>query len=41
MPESVQSFLPTVSEEKAKDQKKNNKEQQPEFVGPRGHQEPK
>jgi pilus assembly protein CpaC len=38
LPETVESFLPTVPEEKAR---KGKKSRQPEFVGPRGHQEPK
>jgi pilus assembly protein CpaC len=40
LPETMEAFLPTVGEEKAKD-KKNTKPPQPEFVGPRGHQVPK
>jgi pilus assembly protein CpaC len=42
LPEMPEAFLPTVSEEKAK--RKGNKGDPPaapEFVGPRGHQEPK
>jgi pilus assembly protein CpaC len=38
LPDTLESFLPTVAEEKAK---KDKKKRQPEFVGPRGHQEPK
>jgi pilus assembly protein CpaC len=40
LPEFPEAFLPTVSEEKAKKQKKPDPKK-PEFVGPRGHQEPK
>lgn len=39
LPETIESFLPSVAEEKAKKNSKNPR--QPEFVGPRGHQEPK
>ena len=40
LPDTIEPFLPTVAQEKAK--KKGAKDQkQPEFVGPRGHQEPK
>jgi pilus assembly protein CpaC len=40
LPDTIEPFLPTVEQEKAK--KKGAKDQkQPEFVGPRGHQEPK
>ena len=43
LPDTVEAYLPTVAEEKAgrkktKEKKSNGK--QPEFVGPRGHQEP-
>lgn len=38
LPETIEPYLPTVEQEKAK-KKKGAK--QPEFVGPRGHQEPK
>lgn len=40
LPETVETFLPTVGEEKASEKKKHPA-QQPEFVGPRGHQVPK
>ena len=39
LPQTVVDFLPTVAEEKAKQTKKVDRK--PEFVGPRGHQEPK
>ena len=44
LPDTVETFLPTIAEEKAakgkgKEKKSANKKQ-PEFVGPRGHQEP-
>ena len=39
LPDTVEPFLPTVEQEKAGAKKKGAK--QPEFVGPRGHQEPK
>jgi pilus assembly protein CpaC len=40
LPETVEPFLPPAAEEKARrGQKRQNR--QPEFVGPRGHQEPK
>lgn len=38
LPETLESFLPTVAEEKAAKDRKNRK---PEYVGPRGQQEPK
>jgi len=47
LPDMTEAFLPTVSEEKAAKQKNDKKksqkagERKPEFVGPRGHQEPK
>ena len=45
LPDTVETFLPTVPEEKAKARKKHKgadqTSRQPEFVGPRGHQEPK
>lgn len=43
MPDMSAAFLPTVAEEKAKKDAKKNKNatQDPAFVGPRGHQEPK
>ncbi len=42
LPDTVETFLPTVAEEKAAKNKKDGKKpkKQPEFVGPRGHQEP-
>lgn len=44
LPDTVDTFLPTVAEEKAaKDKKEAAKKatkKKPEFVGPRGHQEP-
>ncbi|MCC6538155.1 MAG: type II and III secretion system protein family protein, partial [Bryobacterales bacterium] len=43
LPDTVEAFLPTVADEKAAKKKgKDSKEpkKQPEFVGPRGHQEP-
>ena len=39
-PDMPAAFLPTVAEEKAK-KKKNKGSQDPTFVGPRGHEEPK
>lgn len=42
--DNPQAWLPSVAEEKAGKNKKKDKEQgvaKPEFVGPRGHQEPK
>jgi pilus assembly protein CpaC len=39
LPDTVETYLPTVPEEQAKNKKKGTR--QPEFVGPRGHQEPK
>jgi len=44
IPDMTAAFLPTVAEEKAKKagkKKKKNDAQDPAFVGPRGHQEPK
>ncbi len=43
LPEMQEPFLPTTTEEKAAKQKrgKQPQEKKPEFVGPRGHQEPK
>jgi pilus assembly protein CpaC len=43
LPDFADTFLPTVAQEKAAKEKDNNKkkEEKPEFVGPRGHQEPK
>ncbi len=41
LPEPLETFLPSVSQEKAKKRGKDNDAQKPEFVGPRGHQEPK
>jgi pilus assembly protein CpaC len=43
-PDMLESFLPSVAEEKAVQgakKKKGKKAPKPEFVGPRGHQEPK
>ena len=41
LPDTVEMFLPTVAEEKAGMKKKEKKTpKKPEFVGPRGHQEP-
>lgn len=40
LPDTVEAFLPTVPEEKAAKGKKKGAPK-PEFVGPRGHQEPK
>ena len=43
-PDMLESFLPSVAEEKAVQdakKKKGKKASKPEFVGPRGHQEPK
>ena len=39
LPDTVVPYMPTVEQEKAKKKKKDAKK--PEFVGPRGHQEPK
>jgi pilus assembly protein CpaC len=47
LPDMTEAFLPTVAEEKTAKQKNDKKkgqktgERKPEFVGPRGHQEPK
>ncbi|MCL5743238.1 MAG: pilus assembly protein N-terminal domain-containing protein [Acidobacteria bacterium] len=43
LPDMEETFLPSVAEEKAKQDKhhKKTEKQDPEFVGPRGHQEPK
>jgi pilus assembly protein CpaC len=43
MPDNADSFLPTVAEEKAAKNKKakGKNDKKPEFVGPRGQQEPK
>jgi pilus assembly protein CpaC len=43
LPDFSETFLPTAADEKAaKDKgKKQKSEEKPEFVGPRGHQEPK
>ena len=44
LPDTVEAFLPTVAEERAASKKKSkdskDPKKQPEFVGPRGHQEP-
>jgi len=44
MPDRPEAFLPTVAEQKSKEKPKKSKTttttQQPEFVGPRGHEEP-
>lgn len=44
LPDTIETFLPTVAEEKAAGKKKSkdskDPKKQPEFVGPRGHQEP-
>jgi len=40
LPDTVETFLPTVEQEKA-GKGKGKKDKKPEFVGPRGHQEPK
>ncbi len=42
MPDTVEAYLPTVAEERAAKEKGKAKKskKQPEFVGPRGHQEP-
>jgi pilus assembly protein CpaC len=42
LPERPEAFLPTVSEERAnRKPKKEKTARKPEFVGPRGHEEPK
>jgi pilus assembly protein CpaC len=42
LPDTLETYLPTAIEEKEKAQKGKKKgSRQPEFVGPRGHQEPK
>jgi pilus assembly protein CpaC len=44
MPDMMETFLPTLAEDRAKKEAKKNKKKgskEPEFVGPRGHQEPK
>jgi pilus assembly protein CpaC len=40
LPDMPEAFLPSVPEEQAK-KKAKDQERKPEFVGPRGHQEPK
>lgn len=42
MPDTVEAYLPTVAEERSAKEKGKAKKskKQPEFVGPRGHQEP-
>ena len=41
LPPALVPYLPTVEQEKTQlDQKKHKRSKQPEFVGPRGHQEP-
>lgn len=43
LPDTIETFLPTVAEEKAakeKGKQKKPSKKQPEFIGPRGHQEP-
>lgn len=40
LPEMPEAFLPSVADQKGK-KKRKDPGQQPEFVGPRGHQEPK
>ncbi len=40
LPDTIETFLPSAQEEKDKANKKKGT-RQPEFVGPRGHQEPK
>lgn len=40
LPETIEPFLPPAAEEKAR-QGKKPEARQPQFVGPRGHQEPK
>jgi pilus assembly protein CpaC len=41
LPDTVETFLPTVKEQQAAvDAKKKKKGKEPKFVGPRGHQEP-
>ncbi len=42
LPDTVESFLPSVAEQNAaKEQKEQKDKAKPEFVGPRGHQEPR
>jgi pilus assembly protein CpaC len=41
LPDMQAAFLPTVAEEKEKKAGKKKSSQDPAFVGPRGHQEPK
>jgi len=44
MPDNVEAFLPTVAEQReakeSRKKKKDKKQTEPEFVGPRGHQQP-
>ena len=41
LPQTVAPFLPSVADQKAAEEKKNNKQdEKPEFVGPRGHEIP-
>ena len=41
LPDTVETFLPTVKDQQAEmDAKKKKKGKEPKFVGPRGHQEP-
>jgi len=41
LPETLEPFLPPAGEEKAARQSKKKESKKPEFVGPRGYQEPK
>jgi pilus assembly protein CpaC len=42
LPDMPEAFLPTIAEQKAaQETKKKKSKKKPEFVGPRGHQEPK
>jgi hypothetical protein len=40
LPDMLEPWLPTIAEQKAAKDKKKSTSKEPEFVGPRGHQEP-
>lgn len=41
LPDTVETWLPAVAEDKARQSKGKKEEKKPKFSGPRGHQEPK